>query len=47
MMKDGLLHRLSKRPSGEELTQLVLPSEFREVVLMISETLVLKELQTY
>ncbi|KAI3370606.1 hypothetical protein L3Q82_007175 [Scortum barcoo] len=33
MMKDGLLHRLSKRPSGEEVTQLVLPSEFREVVL--------------
>ncbi|KAJ8348558.1 hypothetical protein SKAU_G00271470 [Synaphobranchus kaupii] len=33
MMKDGLLHRLSKRPSGEEVTQLVLPREFREVVL--------------
>lgn len=33
MMKDGLLHRLSKRPSGEELTQLVLPSKFKEVVL--------------
>ncbi|XP_048046522.1 uncharacterized protein LOC125268395 [Megalobrama amblycephala] len=33
MMKDGLLHRLSKRPSGEELTQLVLPSVFKEVVL--------------
>ena len=36
MMKDGLLHRLSKRPSGEEVTQLVLPREFREVVLKAS-----------
>jgi len=33
MMKDGLLHCLCKRPSGEEPTQLVLPSGFREVVL--------------
>ena len=33
MMKDGLLHCLSKRSSGEELMQLVLPREFREVVL--------------
>ena len=33
MMKDGLLHRLSKRPSGEEVTQLVLPKQFRDVVL--------------
>lgn len=33
MMKDGLLHRLSKRPSGEVRTQLVLPSEFRDMVL--------------
>lgn len=33
MLKDGLLHRLSKRPSGEELTQLVLPSVFKEMVL--------------
>ncbi|XP_053274167.1 uncharacterized protein LOC128436464 [Pleuronectes platessa] len=33
MMKDGLLHRLSKRPSGKEQTQLVLPSGFRELVL--------------
>lgn len=34
MLKEGLLHRLSKRPSGEEFTQLVLPKEFREAVLM-------------
>lgn len=33
IMKDGLLHRLSKRPSGEEFTQLVLPKEFRGAVL--------------
>lgn len=33
MMKDGLLHHLCKRPSGQELAQLVLPSRFREVVL--------------
>ncbi|KAI5616885.1 hypothetical protein C0J50_23556 [Silurus asotus] len=33
VMKDGLLYRLSQRPSGEELTQLVLPSVFKEVVL--------------
>lgn len=33
VMKDGLLHRLSKRPSGEEVSQLVLPVEFRAVVL--------------
>lgn len=32
-MKEGLLHRVSKRPSGEEFTQLVLPKEFREAVL--------------
>nr|XP_057906640.1 uncharacterized protein LOC131104002 [Doryrhamphus excisus]XP_057906648.1 uncharacterized protein LOC131104002 [Doryrhamphus excisus] len=36
MMKDGLLHRLSKRSSGEDVTQLVLPREFREVVLRAS-----------
>ncbi|XP_058494566.1 uncharacterized protein LOC131465683 [Solea solea] len=33
MMKNGLLHRLSKRSSGEELAQLVLPSGFKELVL--------------
>ncbi|XP_038574937.1 uncharacterized protein LOC119902683 [Micropterus salmoides] len=33
IMKDNLLHRLVKRPSGEEVSQLVLPSEFRAVVL--------------
>lgn len=32
-MKDGLLHRLSKRPSGEEVAQFVLPKEFHEAVL--------------
>lgn len=32
-MKDGLLHRLSKRSSGEAVAQLVLPKEFREMVL--------------
>ena len=32
-MKDGLLYRYSKRPSGEVVSQLVLPKEFREIVL--------------
>lgn len=33
IVKDSLLHRLSKRPSGEEVIQLVLPSEFHDAVL--------------
>lgn len=33
IMKDNLLHRLSKCPSGEEVIQLVLPTEFRALVL--------------
>lgn len=33
ILKHGLLHRRSKRPTGEEFTQLVLPKEFRETVL--------------
>ncbi|KAG7512030.1 Retrovirus-related Pol poly from transposon 297 [Solea senegalensis] len=33
MMKNGLLHRISKRSSGEELAQLVLPSRFKELAL--------------
>ena len=33
VMKDGLLHRTSQKPSGEKVTQLVLPAEFRGVVL--------------
>lgn len=32
-VKDDPLHHLSKRPSGEEIIQLVLPSEFRAAVL--------------
>lgn len=32
-MKDGLLYRLSKRPSGEVVSQLVLPREFRQSVM--------------
>uniref|UniRef100_A0AAQ5X6I1 Gypsy retrotransposon integrase-like protein 1 n=2 Tax=Amphiprion ocellaris TaxID=80972 RepID=A0AAQ5X6I1_AMPOC len=32
-MKDGLLHRLSKKQSGEEVAQLVLPEVFRSTVL--------------
>ncbi|KAL2092168.1 hypothetical protein ACEWY4_011966 [Coilia grayii] len=32
-MKDGLLYRFSKRTSGEEISQLVLPRVFREVVI--------------
>ncbi|KAK3505931.1 hypothetical protein QTP70_003643, partial [Hemibagrus guttatus] len=31
--RDGLLYRLSKRSSGDEVCQLVLPSEFRDVVM--------------
>ena len=33
VLKDGLLHRRSKKPSGEQVTQLVLPAEFRGAVL--------------
>ncbi|KAJ8399615.1 hypothetical protein AAFF_G00410260 [Aldrovandia affinis] len=33
VLKDGLLHRTSKKPSGEQVTQLVLPAEFRGAVL--------------
>ena len=32
-LEEGLLHRLSKRSSGEVVSQLVLPKEFREIVL--------------
>ncbi|KAL6470512.1 hypothetical protein MHYP_G00216310 [Metynnis hypsauchen] len=32
-MKDGLLHRYTKKPSGEMVSQLVLPSEFRPIVM--------------
>lgn len=32
-LRDGLLHRTSKKPSGEESAQLVLPAVFRSVVL--------------
>ncbi|XP_063075269.1 uncharacterized protein LOC134465509 [Engraulis encrasicolus] len=32
-MKDGLLYRFSKRPGGEELSQLVLPRVFRDIVI--------------
>uniref|UniRef100_A0A672FVG2 Gypsy retrotransposon integrase-like protein 1 n=1 Tax=Salarias fasciatus TaxID=181472 RepID=A0A672FVG2_SALFA len=32
-LKDGLLYRYSKRSSGEEVSQLVLPREFREMVM--------------
>ncbi|KAK3566560.1 hypothetical protein QTP86_000879, partial [Hemibagrus guttatus] len=31
--RDGLLYRFSKRSSGDEVCQLVLPSEFRDVVM--------------
>lgn len=33
LMEDDLLHRLSRSQSGEKSRQLVLPSEFRPVVL--------------
>ena len=33
VMEDGLLHRLSQNQSGEQSRQLVLPAEFRPVVL--------------
>lgn len=33
VIRDGLLYRLSKRGSGDEIFQLVLPRQFREVVL--------------
>ncbi|XP_076830977.1 uncharacterized protein LOC143476602 [Brachyhypopomus gauderio] len=33
VLKDGLLQRTSKRPSGDLVTQLVLPAEFRGAVL--------------
>lgn len=33
VLKDGLLHRKSQKPSGGEITQLVLPVDFREAVL--------------
>ncbi|KAJ8375794.1 hypothetical protein SKAU_G00063740 [Synaphobranchus kaupii] len=33
VLKDGLLQRTSKKPSGEQVTQLVLPAEFRGAVL--------------
>ncbi|KAI5094535.1 hypothetical protein C0J45_16259, partial [Silurus meridionalis] len=32
-MKDGLLHRFSKRSSGDEVCQLLLPRKFREMVM--------------
>ncbi|XP_028254301.1 uncharacterized protein LOC114429891 [Parambassis ranga] len=32
-VRNGLLYRFSKRPSGEEVSQLLLPSEFREMVM--------------
>lgn len=32
IMKDGLLYRNTKSPSGEEISQLVMPAEFRETV---------------
>lgn len=32
-MNDGLLYRISKRPSGEMVSQLVLPREFRKMVM--------------
>ncbi|XP_057684821.1 uncharacterized protein LOC130911119 [Corythoichthys intestinalis] len=32
-LKDGLLYRLSKKPSGEEVSQLVLPKIFRKNVM--------------
>lgn len=34
VMKDGLLHGTSQKPSGEQVIQLVLPIEFREAVLL-------------
>lgn len=50
MMKDGLLHHLSKRPSGEVRTQLVLPSQFKNMVLKATHddlgALTMKEQQT-
>lgn len=33
VLKDGLLHRSSKNPSGQSTYQMVLPAEFREEVL--------------
>ncbi|TWW54098.1 hypothetical protein D4764_0289880 [Takifugu flavidus] len=35
-MKDGLLYRYSKRSSGETVGQMVLPKEFREMVMRAS-----------
>ena len=32
-MKEGLLYRYSQRPSGDVVSQLVLPREFREMVM--------------
>ncbi len=32
-MKDGLLYRYSKRPSGDVVSQLILPRNFREMVM--------------
>ncbi|KAJ8379189.1 hypothetical protein AAFF_G00223010 [Aldrovandia affinis] len=34
VLKDGLLPRTSKKPSGEQVTQLVLPAEFQGAVLL-------------